>query len=61
MAENDPPRDAAIDYDLEVDTDGDDANLFLNDTPPSPLSNPHKRHKLVTHYYNSLKELEHDL
>jgi len=61
MAENDPPRNAAIDYDPEVDADGDDANVFLNDSPPEPLSNPHEGYKLVMHHYNSLAELKHDV
>jgi len=46
MAENSPPRDGVIDSDPEVDADGD-ADLFLDDDPVEPLSNPPPNHKLL--------------
>jgi len=61
MAENDPPRDVAIDYDSEADANGDDDNVFLDDAPLEALSNPPESHKLFAHQYDSLEELEGDL
>jgi len=49
MAENDPPRDVAIDYDSEADINGDNDNMFLDDAPLEALSNPLESHKLFTH------------
>ena len=43
MAENDPPRDVAIDYDSEADANGDDDNVFLDDAPLEALSNLQNR------------------
>jgi len=47
MAENSPPRDGVIDSDPEVDADGDADDLFLDDDPVEPLSNPPPNHKLL--------------
>jgi len=51
----------AIDSDPEVDADGDATDLFLDDEPPEPLSNPPPSHRLLTNQYDSLKALKSDL
>jgi len=61
MAEKSPPRIGVIDSDPEVDADGDATDLFLDDKPPEPLSNPPPSHRLLTDQYNSLKALKSDL
>ena len=51
----------AIDSDPKVDADGDATDLFLDDEPPEPLSNPPPSYRLLTDQYNSLKALKSDL
>jgi len=46
IAENGPLRDVAVDYNLEVETNGDGDDSFLYNAHPKPLLNPPVSHGL---------------
>ena len=49
MAENNPPRDISIDYNSKADVNGNNNNVFLNNTPFKALLNPPESYKIFTY------------